>query len=328
MSLSVADLTVITVALFLRGGFQNPYLAFYYPALLGLSLVSPWRVSFTLSSIVVALYVIIAFTISPTLDVDQEQEKWLVVRVLTMAGIFVAGTLIVGWERSRRQEAVAAERQRAEENLGLQRKAQQAELAAVEERSRIAREIHDGIAQSIYMLSLHLETSADLARQHREDLKDRLDSLVDMSKETLLEVRRNIFDLKPYLAGEKGLVSMVESQIREFNNVAGIPTSLETRGEERTVSVPVATCIYRVTQEALSNAFKHARASQLTVLLEFGSEGVQFLVEDDGRGFDGGTPVSGHGLNNIRERAEELGGSFTLQSSAGAGTQVAIRLPC
>ena len=123
---------------------------------------------------------------------------------------------------------MAAERQRSEENLELERRAQQAELEAVEERSRIAREIHDGIAQSIYMLSLNLETSAELAQQQREGLKERLEGLVELSKETLLEVRHYIFDLKPYLVGEKGVAGMVENQVREFNMVAGVPTSVET----------------------------------------------------------------------------------------------------
>ena len=209
--MGLADLTMITVGLFLRGGFQNGFYVFYYPALLGLSLMFPKRASFSALIAVIGLYILMAFTISPTLNYDLKQEKVLIVRIITMVRIVVAGTLITGWERTRRREAVAAERERAEENLELQRKAQQAELAAVEERSRIAREIHDGIAQSIYMLSLHLETSADLARQERQDLTERLDGLVVLSKETLLEVRHYIFDLKPYLAGEKGLADMVEN---------------------------------------------------------------------------------------------------------------------
>ncbi len=270
------------------------------------------------------------------MSVDLEQEKWLATRVLTMAGMVVAGTLILGWERSRRREAVAAERQRAQENLDLERKAQQAELAAVEERSRIAREIHDGIAQSIYMLSLQLETCADLAQGHGEpgepkrgqDLRDRLESSVGLSKETLLEVRHYIFDLKPYLAGEKGMVSMVENQVREFKMVSGVPTNLSTRGEEQQVSVPVASCLYRVTQEALANAFKHARASDVKVLLEFVPDGVELRVEDDGRGFDATSQAAGHGLRNMRGRAEELGGTITLHSAPGEGTVVMMRLPC
>ncbi|MFQ5873651.1 MAG: sensor histidine kinase [Dehalococcoidia bacterium] len=301
---------------------------FYYPALLGFSLMFPGRPSFAGAAIVIGLYILMAFTVSPELNVDLLQEKVLVVRIVTMIGIVVGGTLINGWERSQRLEAVAAERRTAEENLELQKRTQQAELAAVEERSRIAREIHDGIAQSMYMLSLHLETCADLAQGGRKGLTERLAGLVALSKKTLLEVRHYIFDLKPYLEGEKGMASMVENQVREFNKVSGIHASLNSSGEERQVPASVATCLYRVTQESLANVFKHAHASQVRVLLEILPDGVQLTVRDDGQGFHAASAASGHGLPNMRQRVEELGGEFNLQSSPAEGTKVVVRLPC
>ncbi len=141
-------------------------------------------------------------------------------------------------------------------------------------------------------------------------------------------MRHYIFDLKPYLAGEKGVVSMLENQIREFSNVAGVATTLETMVEECPVSVATATGLYRITQEALSNALKHAQASKVNVSLEFVPDGVEFRVQDDGRGFDPAASVAGHGLRNMRQRAEELGGAFSLESSTAEGTQVIIKLPC
>ncbi len=328
LAMSISDLSVITAALFIRDGFQNEFYVFYYPALLGFSLLFPGRPSFGVLTIVIALYSIMAFTISPTLDTDSEQEKLLFVRLITMVGMVAAGTLITDWERSRRREAVAAERQRAQENLELQQKAQESELAAVEERSRISREIHDGVAQSIYMLSLQLETCVDLAQEERQELRERLEKLVSLSKESLLEVRHYIFDLKPYLAGEKGLVSMVENQVSEFNKVTGVPAVLNTKREEHPMPVPVSTSIYRVTQEAPANIFKHAQATQVNILLEFQGSGVQLTVKDNGQGFDPKAPASGNGLRNMRQRAEELGGSFSLDSVSGQGTQVLINLPC
>ncbi len=202
------------------------------------------------------------------------------------------------------------------------------ELAAQEERSHIAREIHDGIAQSVYMLSLQLETCAELAAQQRPGLKERLDRLVLLSKQTLLEVRHYIFDLKPYLAGEKGVTAMIESQVREFGKVAGISATLETKGSERQVPVPVATCLYRVAQEALANAYKHAGASRVGVSLDFQPGAVRLDIQDDGQGFDAAAVEQGHGLGNMRRRAEELGGAFDLKSAPGLGTRVSISLPC
>ena len=325
---SLLDLMAVTAGLYVFEGLQNSFFLFYYPALLGISLLFPGRVSFAALAAVMASYVVIAFTISPTLDYDLKQEKILVERLATMVGMVVAGTLINGWERSRRREAVESERQQAEANLELQRKAQEAELAALEERSRLSREIHDGIAQSIYMLNLQLETCVELAERRREDLKQRLSSLVLLSKETLLEVRHYIFDLKPYLEGEKSISSMVENQVREFGNVAGVPATTETDGEEFPVPAAAATCLYRVTQEALSNTFKHAHASRVSVRLSFEDSVVSLVVEDDGRGFDSSESSQGHGLPNMRQRAEELGGTLSLRSAPGEGTRVAVEVPC
>ncbi|MCH7714422.1 MAG: hypothetical protein IIC99_12455, partial [Chloroflexi bacterium] len=215
MALSTADLTLITVGLFLRGGLTNDFFVFYYPALLGFSLMFPKRASFPMAAIVMALYAVIAFTVTPTLDIQQEEEKKLAVRLACMLGIVGAGALITGWERARRREAVAAERQISEENLGLQRQTQRAELAALEERSRIAREIHDGVAQSLYMLNVSLETCVELAAQGRDGLEERLRSLVGISRQALLDARHYIFDLKPMLEGSRPITEALENQLQE-----------------------------------------------------------------------------------------------------------------
>jgi len=327
LPLSLLELVVITAGLYALNGFQNRFYVFYYPSMLGFSLMFPRWASFGMLAVVIFLYVVMALTVSPTLSVAAYQEKVLFVRVITMVGIVAAGTMLVGWERARRREAVAAERRRSEENLDLQRQTQKAELAALEERSRIAREIHDGVAQSIYMLSLQLETCAELADQDDNGLGDRLKQLVGLSKQSLLEVRHYVFDLKPYLDGEKGLASMVENQVREFRSVAGVEADVEIKGEDHEVSAAVSACLYRVTQEALANVFKHAAASQVKAILEFRNDEVHLEVRDNGHGFDPETQIPGNGLKNMRQRAEELGGSFDLESAPGNGTQVSIRLP-
>ena len=313
LALSVMDLSVITGGIMITSRFENTLFVFYYPALLGVALIFRRRISLAFVTVVAGIYTGMSVAMEPGVDTSvlfDGDEKQLTVRVVSMFAIVVAANLMTRIERQRRIEAVTAERAQAQRNLELQKKAQEAELAAQEERSRIAREIHDGIAQSIYMISLHLETCADLALQPRQDLQERLGKLVALSKETLLEVRHYIFDLKPYLAEGKGPVNIVENQVREFNRVAGVPAVLDTRGDEQPVPVPVATCLYRVTQEALANAFKHARASQVSILLEFLPAGVQLTVQDDGQGFDPAISASGHGLQNMRHRAEELGGTF------------------
>jgi signal transduction histidine kinase len=204
---------------------------------------------------------------------------------------------------------------------------QATDLAAQEERARISREIHDGIAQSIFILGLQLETSADLADQKREDLPERLRQLVALSKETLLEVRHYIFDLKPYLAGQKGVSEMLTNQVNEFSKVSGIEATLETLGDERTLSVAGATALYRLTQESLANVLKHAAASRVDVMLNYEPGQIRLTVTDDGQGFEPDLVARGYGLENMSKRTEELDGSVTIESVPGDGTTVTVTLP-
>ncbi len=321
LGLSFTDLAIITLAIGLSSRFGNNFFVYYYPAILGLALVFPSRrFNFAAVTVVGVIYAALSIGMEPGVNFAIKEEKILVIRIVAMYAVVAAGNLITRIEMVRRREAVEAEREQARRNQELQKQAQEAELAAQEERSRISREIHDGIAQSIYVLSLQLETCQDMATNQREDLRPRLERLVTLSKETLLEVRHYIFDLKPYLTGEKGLVKMVENQVLEFSKVAGLEVVLDTHGEESDVSVPVATCLYRVTQEALANVFKHAGSSRVGVSLEFLPDWVQLTVRDDGEGFDVMVTNTGYGLKNMRERAEELKGEFTLSSTLDSGT--------
>jgi signal transduction histidine kinase len=224
-------------------------------------------------------------------------------------------------QRDRAQRAL-------EENVRLQKEREQ--LAAQEERSRIAREIHDGIAQSIYMLSLNLEKAADVAGDDQK-LGPRLKGLVALAKESLLEVRHYIFDLKPLLSGDAGLTSTIQGQIREFSAVSGLPVELQVDGEERRVPVAVGSSLYRIAQEALANVYRHAEASTIGVRLTFRSDSVSLEIRDNGRGFamDSVQAASsgGHGLGNMYQRTSELGGQLDLTSAPGEGTTVRVIAP-
>jgi signal transduction histidine kinase len=222
---------------------------------------------------------------------------------------------------------VAAEREQAAANLELQKRAQQAELAAVAERSRIAREIHDGTAQSIYMLNISLEACVELAARGQDNLQDRLQSLVLVSKQALLETRHYIFDLKPLLEGERSVTQMVGHQIQEFQTVTSIPTVFTTTGPEVALPVAASAGPYRIAQEALANVFKHAQATGVDVELAFTHDGVSLRIGDNGRGFDATSRHPGYGLVNMAERAEELGGKMSIVSLPGCGTRLTATIP-
>lgn len=240
---------------------------------------------------------------------------------------------------------------------------QTAELAAAAERSRIAREIHDGVAQLIYMLSLNSETCAALvervADSSEEDaqalapVSERLEKLVMLSKQALWETRHYMFSLKPLILGTTTLTQMLNNQLREFEAISGLSTHLEVVGNEEMPNggqqearriAQVGTAVFRITQEALSNAYKHAGASEISVYLRHRPGGIEVEISDDGKGLqaatqsddpganstDGTRPMpiySGHGMRGMRERAEELGGTFEVWPGATHGTHVMVRIP-
>jgi signal transduction histidine kinase len=233
-----------------------------------------------------------------------------------------------------------------------------AELTAVAERGRIAREMHDGVAQLIYMLSLNTETCVALVQRLSETLDEeeaqslapvaaRLEKLVTLSKQALWETRHYMFTLKPLIQGDTTLTQMLSNQLHEFESISGLPVQFEVDGEE---SLPngnqklahrqaqVGTAIFRITQEALTNAYKHANATHLHVLLRHQSDLVEVDISDDGKGMpinvtapgtheDERRFYSGHGIRGMRERAEELGGTCEISQRPLGGVSVLARIP-
>jgi len=236
---------------------------------------------------------------------------------------------------------------------------QTADLAAAAERGRIAREIHDGVAQLIYMLSLNSETCATLLQRIAEasteeslllaPVSEQLQKLVTISKQALWETRHYMFTLKPLMSGTTTLTQMLTNQLREFEAISGLPACLEVEGIEVSSNgdqrrarktAQVGTAIFRITQEALTNAYKHASATQIRVHLQHLPDCIEVEISDDGKGihaiphsYDLGADserqhiYSGHGMRGMRERAEELGGTFEVRERPAGGTSVLARIP-
>jgi len=236
---------------------------------------------------------------------------------------------------------------------------QAADLAAAAERGRIAREIHDGIAQLIYMLSLSSETCVALLKRIADTsseealmlapVAERLDKLVTISKQALWETRHYMFTLKPLISGSTTLIQMLTNQLREFEAISGLPAQLEVEGTEvspngdqtRTrKTAQVGTAIFRITQEALTNAYKHADATLVKVHLHYLPQCIEVEISDDGKGLltaphghdleanrEQERIYSGHGMQGMRERAEELGGTFEIRPGHVGGTNVLVHIP-
>jgi len=236
---------------------------------------------------------------------------------------------------------------------------QTVQLAAAAERGRIAREIHDGIAQLTYMLSLQAETceaqAQRIAEASEEDadlimpLAQRLGKLVTLSKQALWETRTYMFSLKPLMSGTTTLAEMLTNQLREFEAISDLKTSLEIDGIEQALSgnhrrarhyAQVGTAFFRIVQEALTNTYKHAEATEIQVRLHFKPDSIAVEVSDNGRGLPASNSsydlsthdshehiYSGRGLDGMRDRARELGGTFEVLSQPASGVTVQVCLP-
>lgn len=324
---SLADIGLALAIVHLSGGWDSPYYLFAVSSLLVPSSILGLRSNLLLAVGFNGAYLLILATAGEGTD-----GPWLRAEinnlVVFLATPFLVAVVVQFLSWMTRQ--LAAERETAHqalaENIRLQRERE--ELIAQEERSRIAREIHDGIAQSIYMLSLNLETAAE-ASPGEPNAGERLQSLVTLAKQTLLEVRHYIFDLGPLLQGDASLAAALQSQVREFATVSGLPVTMAVEGLERTLPVTAATALYRITQEALANVYRHGRASEISLRLAFAKGSVRLEVSDNGVGFTVGDDhtLSGRGLRNMRQRAAELGGRLEIASAPGQGTRIVITIP-
>ncbi|HLB23335.1 MAG TPA: sensor histidine kinase [Dehalococcoidia bacterium] len=202
-------------------------------------------------------------------------------------------------------------------------------LAAEGERIRMAREIHDGIAQMVYMLSLSLETAIDRVGTDPDEQRQRLKDLTALAKNALWEVRQYIFDLRPLLSGEEGLVGAVQGQVKEFQAVADLPVDLHVSGEPHRLPLATSAALYRIVQEGLGNIFRHARASKVEIGLGFTDGAVSLTIADDGIGITEQDPGGrvGYGMGNLRRRVEDLQGTVDVYSEGGSGTRIEVTVP-
>jgi nitrate/nitrite-specific signal transduction histidine kinase len=202
------------------------------------------------------------------------------------------------------------------------------ELAVVQERNRMARELHDSMTQLLYSLVLFAGASRKALQAERFERAERNLIRVEQSaQQALKEMRLLVFELRPHSLDEEGLAGALRQRLEAVENRVGITTQLSVQGE---LDLPAATeaGLYRIAQEALTNALKHAFASSVSVQVSAGEEGVELEVIDDGRGFDpaGIAELGGLGLVTMRERAEELGGTLTIVSAPGEGTRVTVTI--
>lgn len=200
------------------------------------------------------------------------------------------------------------------------------------ERQHLARQMHDGPAQSLTNLILQAEICERLFDTDATKARAELGSLKNAVNATFQKVRDFIFDLRPMMLDDLGLVPTVRRYVSGFEEKNKIAVHFQLVGKERRLPAPIEVTTFRAIQELLNNAARHARASHVQVTLDISENTAATVVEDDGSGFDVQAALTtSHqrtvGLVALKERIEMLNGQIAIESSVGRGTRVRIEIP-
>ena len=202
-----------------------------------------------------------------------------------------------------------------------------------EERKRIARELHDETSQSLVSLVMRVEAIKAIPAGANDKLQAMLLDMKNLTVKTIDNVHKIIFDLRPSILDDLGLLSAIRWYTGNRLEPLGIQARVEVTGEERKLSPPAEIALFRVVQEAINNIVKHAEAHSVVLSVEFKESTIMIEVEDDGKGFDEGAvslipdKAQGVGLLGMKERIALLGGEFRIVSGPGKGTHLTVEVP-
>jgi ligand-binding sensor domain-containing protein/signal transduction histidine kinase len=214
------------------------------------------------------------------------------------------------------QERVAAIRQKAEET------------AVLEERYRIAQELHDNVAQSIAAMIVHLEHAIKLMERSRDHAVEQIRTACELGRNSLEETRRSVFALHPLLLERGELFEAIQRIVQQMSGDTSIHVRCELNGRRRVLSKEVELAILRITQEALANALRHSDAREICITLTYEESFVELKVQDDGKGFDSSNwqryTQFGFGLSGMHQRAQKIGANLTMHSRPKSGTTIVL----
>lgn len=208
--------------------------------------------------------------------------------------------------------------------------AHSAEVGAAEERNRLAREIHDTLAQGLTAITLQLETAEALldAGLNPDTVRAKVHQALALARQSLDEARRSVMDLRAAPLEGRSLPEALQALLNTQAGTRRPTLHLETLGASQPLPLRVQTGLYRIAQEALTNALQHAQAGRIHLRLELTPHAAHLTIEDDGTGFDPeALPDGRYGLVGLNERVHLLGGRLHLQSEPGAGTRLEITIP-
>ncbi|SHE11359.1 Sensor protein degS [Chlamydia abortus] len=207
-------------------------------------------------------------------------------------------------------------------------------MAQEEERKRIAREIHDGLAQTMAHVVLRTEIAERmLSQENLDSVKEELSDLKGQVRDGLEEVRKMIFNLRPMALDDLGLIPTLHKFVQDFEEKSKIRTRFELAGREKRLPSEMEVAVYRLIQEAFSNVLKHAKATYISLTITFQKHMTQIVIKDNGIGFnveemESKMITSSHyGLIGMQERIDLLEGKIHIESKKGEGTKITMLIP-
>lgn len=207
------------------------------------------------------------------------------------------------------------------------------QIAVMEERNRMAREIHDTLAQGFTGIIMQLEAAEQVLSGDYPEIEQHLNQAGNLARKSLAEARRSVRDLRPQALEQLPLVDALRQEIDRFSQQSGVDTCFTASGDRRSLPSEVEASLLRICQESLTNVMKHAKATEVEVKLDFDESIIELSVSDNGVGFKPTAPgkarkkQSGFGFISMQERARGLGGTFEVQSTKGKGTLVRVVIP-
>ena len=301
VAIVVMDVALISGAAVIGGGFSHYFFhLLYYPALAGSAVVfTSFRLTIGWVTVVSILYLAISLGVGDGIDIGARDEKPLIARIFVMYAVAGSVNLISGFERTRWRAAVERER------------------ALQQERVEFSQAVHDTTAQSAYMIGLGIDTARAQAGQGNPELTATLEETSRLSKSTIWELRHPINMGGLYEGRDLGWA--LRSQAASFTNVTSVPAEMTQTGVEPALSVEAKGLLFSIAHNALTNAYRHAEASQVSVHLEFGEEDIRLSVSDDGTGLPNDYAERGRGFANMSRDAERLGGRLVVEERGAMG---------
>ena len=306
LALCLVDVAVAT-GLQLIAADLNNHIVFlaYFPALSGFAVIfGSLKLNIAMVTLVAGSYAIFSLSIAESFGDGDSDGFFLFTRIALMFILVVMVSNYARIDRMRRQEAVARER------------------ALYQEQIKLAKTIHDSTAQSAYMIGLGLESALELAPESCGELVSKLEATNRLNKSAMWDLRYPI-DIALVVEG-RGLGAVLDAHVGTFGAISSIPAEFFQTGEERPLPSEARRMLFTIAHNALTNAFRHAQASRITVALDYRSEGVRMSVCDDGIGLPANYATRGHGFTNMQADAARIGGKLAAGPGPdGKGTCVA-----